>query len=456
MVLPERYSLSTPAQQPHSMAWAPNPKVLMAIRIIFTILVCLMALASAIMTAIIINYFLSHRPMVFPPLSSMIFILFMGIFTSIMYFGYYIFLPSLKMMRRGSMMSVLFTMKLEILFQFAMSAIWISGALAYAADYRGHENCQWNGYYHYPKPSNWNHLCDMINWVVGMAYATFGIQAAFLAFDLLVGAYIFMFLDQDSISEPFYEWGNRAWEYKHKPAAPLSSVHNPMLYHANPEARGARMYGPHYDEKYSYDSTLRESYSDKWSRSTLAEHPPNRRGVAYSDPSVSDRMSDESSTLASETRYYGGTYSRSSANSRRAGLAEAPRPAGSGGTSSGGAPSWKAPSVTTDSGSTRAPVSIRAKPRKPRHASAPQSLGSRGRRGTSYLSRDSDTLDDHSEVTESMINSRAYDDNDFMPAGRGVSSRRIRRHRNVDGDDADDYDTDDDDGWHLREDAYLV
>ena len=55
-----------------------------------------------------------------------------------------------------------------------------------------------------------------------------------------------------------------------------------------------------------------------------------------------------------------------------------------------------------------------------------------------------------------MINSRAYDDNDFKPAGQGVSSRRIRRHRNVDGDDADDYDTDDDDGWHLREDAYLV
>lgn len=230
MVLPERYSLATPEMASQGMPWAPNPKTLMLIRIIFTFLVCLMALASAIMTAIIINYYLSHQPMIFPPLSSMIFILFMGIFTSIMYFGYYIFLPSLKTMRRGSMLAVLFTMKLEVLFQFAMASIWISGALAYAADYRGHENCLWDGYYHYKKPDDWNHLCDMVNWLVGMSYATFGVQAGFLAFDLLMGAYIFMFLDQDSVSEPFYEWGTRAWEYKYKPSAPLSSIHNPMVY----------------------------------------------------------------------------------------------------------------------------------------------------------------------------------------------------------------------------------
>ena len=184
MVLPERYSLATPSQASQGMPWAPNPKTLMLIRIIFTFLVCLMALASAIMTAIIINYYLSHQPMIFPPLSSMIFILFMGIFTSIMYFGYYIFLPSLKTMRRGSMLAVLFTMKLEVLFQFAMASIWISGALAYAADYRGHENCLWDGYYHYKKPDDWNHLCDMVNWLVGMSYATFGVQAGFLAFDV--------------------------------------------------------------------------------------------------------------------------------------------------------------------------------------------------------------------------------------------------------------------------------
>lgn len=447
MVLPERYSLDTPAQRP---PWTPNPKTLLAIRIIFTLLVCLMALATAIMTAIIINYYLSHRPMIFPPLSSMIFILFMGIFTSIMYFGYYIFLPSLKMMRHGSLLGVLFTMKLEVLFQFAMAAIWISGALAYAADYRGHENCLWNGYYHYKKPDDWDHLCDMVNWVVGMAYATFGIQAAFLAFDLLVGLYLFMFVDQDSVSERFYEWGTRAWEFRHKPHAPLASVNNPMLYRANPDGRGATMHNSHrgtgvpygYNEKYSDDATFRDSpISDDWSNSS-SSHRSNRRGAVYSDPSMSEQLTDESASSGSRSNYYGGAYSRSSVNSRRAGLKEAPRPAGSGGTSSGGAPSWHAPTIT-DADSVRVPSSIRTAPRKQRHASAPQSLGSRGRRGMTYqpVDRELDTIEDESAMLESAESGDLIEYSDGLKEEDTAAGQRARRRHSVDGDDR----------WHLRD-----
>ena len=53
MVLPERYSLATPSQASQGMPWAPNPKTLMLIRVVFTFLVCLMALATANIKAII-------------------------------------------------------------------------------------------------------------------------------------------------------------------------------------------------------------------------------------------------------------------------------------------------------------------------------------------------------------------------------------------------------------------
>ena len=441
MVLPERYSLATPAQTSHGMPWAPNPKTLLLIRIIFTCLVCLMALASAIMTAIIINYYLSHQPMIFPPLSSMIFILFMGIFTSIMYFGYYIFLPSLKTMRRGSMLAVLFTMKLEVLFQFAMASIWISGALAYAADYRGHENCLWDGYYHYKKPDDWNHLCDMVNWVVGMSYATFGVQAGFLAFDLFMAAFIFMFLDQDSISEPFYEWGTRAWEYKHKPQAPLSSIHNPMLYRSSPEnrvvsTRDANVpYG--YNEKYSDGTKGPQSFSEKWSESSSSHHT-NRRGASYTDPSMSDHYTDETSTNGSGTKYYGGAYSRSSVNSRRADLAEAPRPAGAGGTSSGGAPSWHAPTIT-DADSKRTPSSLHDMSWKSRYVSAPSFLSARGRRGSQYNSmvHDLGTIEDEAETQEINENDNLIyykSENDEEEEELEKEASRVRRRHSMDED----------------------
>lgn len=410
----------------------------MAIRVIFTVLVCLMALACAIMTAIILNYYLSHKPMIFPPLSSMIFILFMGIFTSILYFGYYLFLPSLSSIRRGGLIALTFTMKIEILFQFAMSSIWISGALAYAADYRGHENCIWDGYYHWPKPADWGHLCDMVNWVVGMAYATFGIQVAFLAFDLFMAMYMFMFVDQDSLSEPFYEWGTRAWEYKHGAATPIASMSKPMQYRAKsatPDTyRESHLYDPH-SEKQSF-----ESRSD--SSQTLTQGRSSRRGAAYSDPSYSGSLSSEdSSTLEGSSQYYGGAYARQTNNSRRAGLPEAPTPAGSGGTSSG-APSWIAPTITSEGESTRrAPSSLRSAPHRVRVASAPTSLGARGRRGASYNGSDTglQTIDDIEDERSAE---------DFAPTIRQNASKhkkaseaRARRRASLDEESV----------WHLRE-----
>lgn len=409
----------------------------MAIRVIFTLLVCLMALACAIMTAIIINYYLSHRPMLFPPLSSMIFILFMGIFTSILYFGYYLFLPSLSSIRRGGLIALMFTMKIEIWFQFAMSSIWISGALAYAADYRGHENCIWDGYYHWPKPSDWGHLCDMVNWVVGMAYATFGIQVAFFAFDLFMSMYMFMFVDQDSMSEPFYEWGTRAWEYKHGTKTPIASMSKPMQYRAKsatPDTyRESHLYDPH-SEKRSY-----ESHSD--SSRTLSQSRQSRRGTAYSDPSYTDSFSSEdSNTLDGSSQYYGGAYARHTNNSRRAGLREAPTPAGSGVTSSG-APSWTAPTITTEGGSIRrAPSSLRNAPHKVRAASTPTSLGARGRRGASYAGSEAG-LQTITDIEEEGTAEESLAVRQNTSQNRQTGGTRARRRLSLDEESV----------WHLRE-----
>lgn len=450
MVLPERYSLTTPAKRPEHVPYSPSPRLLLGIRAIFTILTCLMALATGIMTAIVIHYYMAHRPMIFPPMSSMIFVLLMGFLTSVIYFGYFIFLPSLSSIRRGGLLWLMFTMKIEILFLFSMSAIWISGALAYAADYRGHENCIWNGYYHWPQPRDWNHLCDMVNWIVGMAYATFGIQVGFLAFDSLVATYMFLFVDQDSLSEPFYEWGTRAWEYRHQPDAALASTNQPMQYRSGGlgGAMGASAYGrpsraaSEYKEKDPYDCvsssshTYHDDYSytdgDSNSSATRKGRPP-RRGAAYSDRSYSDSVSDDS-TLASSSNHYGGAYSRHTVNSRRAGLPEAPSVAGAGGTNAG-VPSWTAPSITTDGGSMRSPpMSLRNPPRQVRHASMPLALGSRGRRGTSYTTNDNDT-----SILEEDFQS--VDDADLSASRQDASKSRSRRRVSMD----------EESGWHLRE-----
>lgn len=103
--------------------------------------------------------------------------------------------------------------KIELLLQFAMCVLWVSGALAYACDLRGRENCQFDGYWHYEKPANFGHVCDLINYAVGFAYATFGVQVFLFVIETLYGVYIFLFLDQESLNEPHFEWGRRAYNY---------------------------------------------------------------------------------------------------------------------------------------------------------------------------------------------------------------------------------------------------
>lgn len=471
MVLPERYSLTTEAQSPERQLPAPSPKFLQFMRFAFAVLICLMALATAIMAILAVNYFRTHKPVITPSWGSLIFLIVMGFLTSIIYFGYYIFLPPLPFIRRGSFLSSLFMMKIDLLFQFGMCSIWISGALAYASDFRGRENCMFDGYYHYPKPSDWNHACDLLNWTVPLAYATFGLEAGLLGFELLFTSYIFLFIDQEVLNEVNYEWGRRAYEFQHQPPSALSSFNNPMQYRAQSrnisggKSGGARLFGKEepdmyeqYNEKRYYDEDAgRTGYKSgggfangtpdgmsEYSSEYSSSGQRSRRGAAYNDPS--SYSGSETSTMASLSNYHGGAYSRQSVNSRRAGLAEAPMPAGAGGTSALRAPSWTAPSITSDGDTMRdsisPPESRTGVAGQNRRVSAPVSLGSRGRRGAAYAASE-DGFDDPDEYRTAVPSegvTRSASTRGARPVGPRTKQMPRRRMS-----------ADEESGWHLRE-----
>jgi len=117
----------------------------------------------------------------------------------------------------------------ELLVLFALVTIWISGALAMASDLRGYENCIWDGYYHYPKPSDFNHVCDLINATVNMGYATFGCVALSWFVVTSTAIYILLYLDQDTLTEPSHDMGGRAYRFNQIFLSSLRDRRRPMM-----------------------------------------------------------------------------------------------------------------------------------------------------------------------------------------------------------------------------------
>lgn len=54
-----------------------------------------------------------------------------------------------------------------------------------------------DGYYHYPKPSDFDDVCNRINYSVALAYTTFGLCALTMSVVWLITIYILLFLDQE-------------------------------------------------------------------------------------------------------------------------------------------------------------------------------------------------------------------------------------------------------------------
>lgn len=214
MGLPPRHSRTVPAPPRSGGAPAINPNLILALRFLITGLVCLLSLAASIVSILVVQYYNTHDPIIRPSWGSLIFIIVLGFFTPIIYFGYNIVLPIAPFINYGDFLYSLFMVKLELLLQFAFCVLWVSGALAYANDLRGRENCQFDGYYHYTVPADFNHVCDLINYVVPINYATFGVQVFLFFFELAFGMYTFLYLDQESLSEPHFAWGRRAYNYR--------------------------------------------------------------------------------------------------------------------------------------------------------------------------------------------------------------------------------------------------
>ncbi|SNX86446.1 uncharacterized protein MEPE_05155 [Melanopsichium pennsylvanicum] len=284
MGLPPRRSLTVAEPALNSVPGAPHPNIMLVIRFLITGLVCLLSLATAIICILVVDYYNSHDPIIRPSWGSLIFLIILGLLTPIIYFGYNIFLPLMPFINYGDFLYSLFMVKIELLLQFAMCVLWVSGALAYASDLRGRENCQFDGYWHYQKPDNFGHVCDLINYAVGVAYATFGVQVLLFVIEALYGMYIFLFLDQESLNEPHFEWGRRAYNYaqqsKHQQrqsaigrspvrVAPIGGVS------AAPAA-------------VSYRDIGRRSPG---SSSAASSAGVGRRGVAYNDPEMESRAS---------------------------------------------------------------------------------------------------------------------------------------------------------------------
>ncbi|PWN44092.1 hypothetical protein IE81DRAFT_272012, partial [Ceraceosorus guamensis] len=277
MGLPERRSATVAAPPRSGGAPAINPNLILALRFLLTSLVCGLALATAIMAILVVQYYNMNDPIIRPSWGSLIFLIVLGFFTCIIYFGYNILLPIAPFINYGDFLYSLFQVKLELLLQFTFCVLWVSGAIAYAADLRGYENCQFDGYLHYPKPADFEHVCDLTNWTVPLAYATFGVQTLLFVVEALFGLYTFLYLDQESLNEPHFAWGRRAYDYR-TGAASSGAASRGNAYRARAVPADAETDG-------------RQSSSEG--------HRSGRRGAAYNDP---ERGSEEMAEDRSEAR----------------------------------------------------------------------------------------------------------------------------------------------------------
>ncbi|EST09177.1 hypothetical protein PSEUBRA_001128 [Kalmanozyma brasiliensis GHG001] len=291
MVLPQRRSLTV--REPSRAPRSPHPNVMLVIRFLVTGLVCLLSLATAIVAILVVDYYNKHAPIIAPSWGSLIFLIILGLFTPIIYFGYNIFLPLMPFINYGDFLYGLFMVKIELLLQFAMCVLWVSGALAFANDLRpgaGNENCQFDGYWHYEKPANFNTSCQLLNICTGFAYATFGVQVFLFVIEFLYGMYIFLLLDQESLNEPHFEWGRRAYNYGQQSRQQEMQRSNAI---GRSPARAMAVGGAGGLAAQSYRNDGRRSPGSSSAGSSFGTGTGSvsRRGAAYNDPEMESRAS---------------------------------------------------------------------------------------------------------------------------------------------------------------------
>ncbi|GAA5942862.1 uncharacterized protein JCM15063_002816 [Sporobolomyces koalae] len=196
-------------QDRHVGHWAPHPGLIRSLRALLYLVTSGASLATAGMCIAVVYYYNHVGPVIKPAWGSLIAVIVFGILTPGVLFGTLLVTP--RLFRSGSVPDIVNQTRMELLSLFALSAIWISGALALACDLRGRENCLWDGYYHYPKPSDFDDVCNRINYSVALAYTTFGLCALTMSVVWLITIYILLFLDQEALTEKTNSLGTRAY-----------------------------------------------------------------------------------------------------------------------------------------------------------------------------------------------------------------------------------------------------
>jgi len=188
--------------------FAPNPSFIRLLRFILYSLVSLSAIATAGVGISVVAYY-NARPSIAPSWGSLIALIVFGIITPGAYFGTFLITP--RLFRYGTFAGIINQVRIELLLLFSMDVIWVSGALAMAADLRGYENCIWDGWLYYPKPANFHHVCVLINATVVMGYVTFGLVTLTFVTVTAIATYILLYLDQEVLSELTNDMGGRAY-----------------------------------------------------------------------------------------------------------------------------------------------------------------------------------------------------------------------------------------------------
>ncbi|GEM10118.1 hypothetical protein Rt10032_c10g4135 [Rhodotorula toruloides] len=189
--------------------WAPHPNMIRGIRFVLYSLTSLAALTTAAFGISVVVYYNTHEPVIKPAWGSLIADIVFGIGTPGVLFGMMLVLP--RLFRHGGALDILNQTRMELLTLFGLAVVWVSGALALACDLRGQENCLWDGYWHYPKPSDFQNACNRINWSVALAYTTFGLTCLQMAVIWGIAGYILLFLDQEVLTEHTNSMGSRAY-----------------------------------------------------------------------------------------------------------------------------------------------------------------------------------------------------------------------------------------------------
>lgn len=255
-----------------------------------------------------------------PSWGSLIYLVVLGVLTPIIYFGYNVMIPLAPFIHPGDILYELLDVKVELALQFSMAVLWVSGTLAYFEDMGGRSACQFDSYYHYAMPDDFDHVCNLRELLWKLCWAAFALQAFLFLLEVVVAAYIFLFLDQEVLNEPHYTWGRRAYDFqkgrklarKSERAARAARAGQrpnekhgfygdrpyydryPAPYHDDydyPEHNAPGEYAP--DQYYYDDRTPDESFLDDRSMpsrsATRRSRASARRGQAYSAGAPSER-----------------------------------------------------------------------------------------------------------------------------------------------------------------------